>query len=96
MTELLWDGNKTGPLRVSLPFQTVETINESAHERQRMLDMFSAGRDPELLNRLIWVDKRYVLPSLLEERGAPLIRRGLAQFCGRPLCICEDWMFPCA
>ena len=50
MTELIWDGkydvdgNKAAPLRVSLPFQTVETVNESAQERQRMLDLFSAGR----------------------------------------------------
>lgn len=73
MTELIWDGKydadgkKTAPLRVSLPFQTVETVNESAQERQRMLDLFSAGRDPEWRNRLIWGDKKYVLPSLLEE-----------------------------
>ena len=53
MTELIWqgkydeNGKRTAPLRVSLPFQTVETINESSMERQRMLDLFSAGRDPE-------------------------------------------------
>jgi DNA modification methylase len=73
MTELIWDGKydvngkKAAPLRVALPFQTVETVNESAQERQRMLDLFSAGRDPEWRNRLIWGDKKYVLPSLLEE-----------------------------
>ncbi len=73
MTELIWDGKygadgkKTAPLRVSLPFQTVETVNESAQERQRMLDLFSAGRDPEWRNRLVWGDKKYVLPSLLDE-----------------------------
>ena len=73
MTELIWDGKydkdgkRVAPLRVSLPFQTVETINESAIERQRMLDLFSAGRDPEWRNRLIWGDKKYVLPSLLDE-----------------------------
>ena len=39
MTESLWDGKydkngrKVAPLRVSLPFQTVETENESAQER---------------------------------------------------------------
>ena len=43
MTELIWeekydkDGNKVAPLRVQLPFQTVETINESVQERQKML-----------------------------------------------------------
>jgi adenine-specific DNA-methyltransferase len=73
MTELIWDGKydqdgkKVAPLRVALPFQTVETVNESAQERQRMLDMFSAGRDPEWRNRLIWGDKKYVLPALLQE-----------------------------
>ena len=73
MTELIWQGKydehgkRTAPLRVSLPFQTVETINESSMERQRMLDLFSAGRDSDWRNRLIWGDKKYVLPSLLDE-----------------------------
>ena len=73
MTELIWqgkydeNGKRTAPLRVSLPFQTVETINESSMERQRMLDLFSAGRDSDWRNRLIWGDKKYILPSLLDE-----------------------------
>ncbi len=73
MTELTWqgkydeNGKRAAPLRVSLPFQTVETINESTIERQRMLDLFSAGRDSDWRNRLIWGDKKYVLPSLLDE-----------------------------
>ncbi len=73
MTELIWegkydkDGRKVAPLRAALPFQTVETVNESAQERQRALDFFSMGRDPEWRNRLIWGDKKYVLPSLLDE-----------------------------
>jgi adenine-specific DNA-methyltransferase len=73
MTELIWegkydkDGRKTAPLRVALPFQTVETVNESAQERQRSLDLFSTGREPEWRNRLIWGDKKFVLPSLLPE-----------------------------
>ena len=43
MTELIWDGKyKDGqrvapPVRVALPFQTVETVNESAQQRQRRL-----------------------------------------------------------
>src|SRR5712692_1206660 len=75
MTELIWDGkydehgNKTAPLRVSLPFQTVETVNESAQDRQMALDLYSAGRDAAWRNRLIWGDKKYVLPSLLDELG---------------------------
>ncbi len=72
MTELIWDGKyqdgkRVAPLRVALPFQTVETVNESAQQRQRAFDLFNAGRDVEWRNRLIWGDKRYVLPSLLEE-----------------------------
>ncbi len=73
MTELIWDGKydkdgkRVAPLRVSLPLQTVETVNESVQQRQMALDMFSAGRDPEWRNRLIWGDKKYVLPSLLDE-----------------------------
>src|SRR5690349_17326947 len=71
--ELIWegkysaDGKKAAPLRVSLPFQTVETVNESAQERQKALDLFAEARDEEWRNRLIWGDKKYVLPSLLTE-----------------------------
>jgi len=61
------DGKKSSPLRISLPFQDVETVNESAQERQKMLDLFSSGRPADWRNRLIWGDKRYVLPSLLDE-----------------------------
>ncbi|MCY4538910.1 MAG: DNA methyltransferase [Chloroflexi bacterium] len=73
MVELIWDGKydnnkkRVAPLRVALPFQTVETVNESAQQRQRTLDLFAAGRDAEWRNRLIWGDKKYVLPSLLPE-----------------------------
>jgi len=72
MTELIWDGKykdgkKVAPVRIALPFQTIETINESTQDRQRSLDMFSSGHDSEWRNRLIWGDKKYVLPSLLSE-----------------------------
>jgi DNA modification methylase len=70
--ELIWEGKHDGngrcvaPLRVALPFQTVETVNESAQDRQRSL--FAPGfREEEWRNRLIWGDKKYVLPSLLSE-----------------------------
>jgi adenine-specific DNA-methyltransferase len=70
--EVIWEGKydaqgrRVAPLRVTLPFQTVETVNESAQERQRSL--FSPGfREEEWRNRLIWGDKKYVLPSLLPE-----------------------------
>jgi adenine-specific DNA-methyltransferase len=73
MTELIWDGKydaqgrKVAPPRIALPFQTVETVNESAADRDRMQDLFASGRPTEWRNRLIWGDKKYVLPSLLEE-----------------------------
>jgi adenine-specific DNA-methyltransferase len=76
MTELIWDGKykdgkKTTPIRIALPFQTIETVNESAQQRQKTLDFFAmeptAQYGKEWRNRLIWGDKKYVLPSLLPE-----------------------------
>jgi len=73
MTELIWDGKydkdgkRVAPLRVALPFQTVETVNESTEDR-RSHPLF-ANESPTVYwrNRLIWGDKKYVLPSLLAE-----------------------------
>jgi adenine-specific DNA-methyltransferase len=72
MTELIWDGKykdgkKTAPVRIALPFQTIETVNESAADRQKNLELFTNNRQTEWRNRLIWGDKKYVLPSLLPE-----------------------------
>jgi len=70
LNELIWegkydqDGNKVAPLRVKLSFLTVETINESTQQRQRTL---SSGCPAKWRNRLIWGDKKYVLPALLDE-----------------------------
>jgi len=75
-TELIWEGKydangkRVAPLRVQLPFQTVEMVNESAQERQRALSLFEspgAYLTKEWRNRLIWGDKKYVIPSLLAE-----------------------------
>jgi len=72
MPELMWDGKydaigkRPAPLRMGLPFQTVETVNESAQERQRSL-LFADDRPADWRNRLIWGDKKYVLPALLGE-----------------------------
>lgn len=71
MAELIWDGKykdgkKTSPVRIALPFQTIETVNETVqHEERTIFD----GRDEnnKWYNRLIWGDKKYVLPSLLPE-----------------------------
>ena len=73
MTELRWegkylpDGRRATPLRLALPFQTVETVNESAQLRQDQYSLFSQGKPTEWRNRLIWGDKKYVLPALLPE-----------------------------
>ncbi len=72
MAELIWegkykDGQKVAPLRVKLPFQTVETVNEDSKQRQMALEMFASNRQGEWRNRLIWGDKKYVLPALLDE-----------------------------
>ena len=73
MTELIWDGKydkdgkKRGPVKIALPFQTIETVNESAQDRLRSLELFATGQKTEWRNRLIWGDKKYVLPSLLPE-----------------------------
>jgi DNA modification methylase len=74
-TELIWEGKydaegkRVAPLRVALPFQTVETVNESTQERQKNLLFGSSAssQETEWRNRLIWGDKKYVLPSLLTD-----------------------------
>jgi adenine-specific DNA-methyltransferase len=80
-TELIWEGKydangkRVTPLRVQLPFQTVEMVNESAQERQRALSLFEspgAYLAKEWRNRLIWGDKKYVLPALLPEFGGKI------------------------
>ena len=73
MTELTWagkylpDGRRATPLSLALPFQTVETVNESAQLRQDQYSLFAQGKPTEWRNRLIWGDKKYVLPALLPE-----------------------------
>lgn len=75
-TELIWEGKydangkRVAPLRVRLPFQTVEMVNESAQERQKALSLFEspgAYLAKEWRNRVIWGDKKYVLPALMAE-----------------------------
>ncbi len=52
MTELIWDGKydahhkKQGPVRIALPFQTIETVNESAQDRRRNLELFATAATP--------------------------------------------------
>jgi len=74
MTELIWDGKykdgkKQAPVQIALPFQTIETVNESAADREKRLNSLfnTAQQATQWRNRLIWGDKKYVLPSLMPE-----------------------------
>jgi adenine-specific DNA-methyltransferase len=67
---LEWDGKPTQVERLSLPFQTVETINESRATRERdMGALFAGGAEAPSHdhNRLIWGDNKVVMSSLLNE-----------------------------
>src|SRR3989304_655849 len=79
MTELVWegkykDGKKVAPVRIALPFQTIETVNETTQERQRSLDLFASGREPAWRNRLIWGDKKYVGEHSFEDLVKKYVR----------------------
>ncbi|MEX2556392.1 MAG: site-specific DNA-methyltransferase [Actinomycetota bacterium] len=67
---LEWDGKPTEVERLSLPFQTVETINQSRATRDRdsgsLLADQSAGADHPP-NQLIWGDNKLVMSSLLKD-----------------------------
>lgn len=71
-TGLYWKGKKTEVDRVVLPFQTIETINESRATREREKvkgkELFGTNQqNDDWYNRLIWGDNKYVMASLLEE-----------------------------
>lgn len=71
MAELIWDGKykdgeNTAPVRIALPFQTIETVNESVQHEERTIWRNISDKENNY-NRLIWGDKKYVLPSLLPE-----------------------------
>lgn len=73
-TELIWQvkydeqGRLNLPERVSWPFQTIETVNESKFDREKQRDLFYQKKDETgWKNRLIWGDNKYIMNSLLEE-----------------------------
>ena len=70
-TGLYWKGKKTEVERVVLPFQTIETINESRATREREKvegrSLFKNQGGGNWYNRLIWGDNKYIMASLLEE-----------------------------
>ena len=65
---LEWDGKPERVERIHLPFQTVETINESRATRERDTGALFGGADPETdqRNSLIWGDNKLVMSSLLD------------------------------
>ena len=73
MTELIWQGkyDEKGNLkpldRTILPFQVVETVNESRADREKaQRDLFTKqAHDSEWRNILIWGDNKVVMSSLL-------------------------------
>ena len=67
---LEWEGKPTAVERLSLPFQTVETINESRATRERDSGSLlqTGAANPEAgRNQLIWGDNKLVMSSLLNE-----------------------------
>lgn len=65
---LEWDGKPGRVQRLTLPFQTVETINESRASRERDTGTLFGGDDSQRTERnsLIWGDNKLVVSSLLE------------------------------
>lgn len=66
---LEWDGKPEVVERLHLPFQTVETINESRATRERDTGALFGAADSESRERnsLIWGDNKLVMSSLLKD-----------------------------
>jgi hypothetical protein len=66
---LEWDGKPTHVERLALPFQTVETINESRATRERDTGSLLAQDAPadSPRNLLVWGDNKLVMSSLLKD-----------------------------
>lgn len=68
---LEWEGKPQRVDRLSLPFQTVETVNVSRATRERDAGSLlrTATAPTPLRNQLIWGDNRLVASSLLAEHA---------------------------
>jgi DNA modification methylase len=65
---LEWDGKPEVVERLTLPFQTVETINESRATRERDSGaLFGGDSHTAERNLLVWGDNKLVMTSLLED-----------------------------
>ncbi len=70
-----WEGKPATIERLSLPFQTVETINESRATRERDAGALFGGGvagSSEDRNRLIWGDNKLVMSSLLKTHAGQI------------------------
>ena len=82
---LEWEGKPQQVERLTLPFQTVETINESRATRERDAgSLLQTGGAPETgRNQLIWGDNKLVMSSLLGEyagRVQPRVHRSAVRY----------------
>jgi len=67
-TGLYWPEKRTEVEKVILPFQTVETVNESKKDRDDLALFRQKGETvPGWRNKLIWGDNKYIMASLLPE-----------------------------
>lgn len=67
-TGLYWKNKITEVDKAVLPFQTIETINESRATREKEKGSFlKTNPDTSWCNRLIWGDNKYIMASLLAE-----------------------------
>src|SRR5688572_4824719 len=64
---LEWDDKPGHVERLHLPFQTVETINESRASRERDHGALFGSQADEVVNVLAWGDNKLVASSLLSE-----------------------------
>ena len=69
---MVWPGKTTEVERVSLPFQTIERVNEVSRSAGGQARLRDGGELPDWWpegwrNKLIWGDNKYVLSSLLDE-----------------------------
>lgn len=67
-TGLYWPEKRSEVEKVILPFQTVETVNESKKDRDDLALFRQKGEPaPGWRNKIIWGDNKYIMASLLPE-----------------------------
>ncbi len=75
-TELIWSGkfieevklpDKRAVDKITLPFQTIEVINEPRDENIQNLSIFENQKRENWRNKLIWGDNKLVISSLLKD-----------------------------